>query len=102
MRRNALMLSCSRAMTIDSISEMACRSVLAFLYVFLVIAKASSAEPPKKLTRNQQTLVQVDDVPGLPRVLLVGDSISMFYTLPTRKLLEGKANIHRPPVNCRS
>jgi acyl-CoA thioesterase-1 len=24
----------------------------------------------------------------------------MWYTLPVRKLLEGKANVHRPPVNC--
>ncbi len=36
---------------------------------------------------------------GLPRVLLIGDSISMGYTLPVRKLLEGKANVHRIPTN---
>jgi len=35
----------------------------------------------------------------LPRVLLIGDSISMGYTLPVRKLLEGKANVHRIPAN---
>jgi lysophospholipase L1-like esterase len=96
------MLTCSRAMTIASVREMACRSILALLYVFLLSDEASSAEPPKKLTRNQQTLVQVEDVPGLPRMLLIGDSISMFYTLPVRTLLEGQANVHRPPVNCRS
>ncbi len=38
--------------------------------------------------------------PGLPRVLLIGDSISIGYTIPVRKQLEGKANIFRPPVNC--
>jgi acyl-CoA thioesterase-1 len=38
----------------------------------------------------------------LPRVLLIGDSISMGYTLPVRELLRGKANVHRPPLNCRS
>jgi acyl-CoA thioesterase-1 len=35
----------------------------------------------------------------LPRVLLIGDSISIGYTIPTRKLLKGKANVHRIPVN---
>ncbi len=45
-------------------------------------------------------LVQVDDVPGLPRVLLIGDSISIGYTLPVREMLDGKANVHRPPTNC--
>jgi hypothetical protein len=41
----------------------------------------------------------VDD-PALPRVLLIGDSISIGYTLPTRAALAGKANVHRPPTNC--
>ncbi len=39
-----------------------------------------------------------DDL-DLPRVLLIGDSISMGYTLPARKLLEKKANVHRVPEN---
>ena len=39
------------------------------------------------------------DDPKLPRVLLIGDSISIGYTMPTRKLLEGKANVHRIPTN---
>ena len=43
---------------------------------------------------------RVEDVPGLPRVLLIGDSISMGYTAPTRALLQGRANVHRPPTNC--
>ncbi len=42
---------------------------------------------------------EIEDRPGLPRVLLIGDSISIGYTLDTRKLLEGKANLHRIPVN---
>lgn len=45
-------------------------------------------------------LVKVADVQGLPRVLLIGDSISMGYTLPVRKRLKGNANVHRPPENC--
>lgn len=39
------------------------------------------------------------DDPKLPRVLLIGDSISIGYTAPTRKLLAGKANVHRIPEN---
>jgi hypothetical protein len=42
---------------------------------------------------------EIEDDPALPRVLLVGDSISIGYTLPTRALLQGKANVHRIPVN---
>jgi hypothetical protein len=40
----------------------------------------------------------VDD-PKLPRVLLVGDSISIGYTLEVRRRLIGKANVHRIPAN---
>lgn len=41
----------------------------------------------------------VDD-PALPRVLLIGDSISRGYTVPTRQALAGKVNVHRAPENC--
>lgn len=44
-------------------------------------------------------LAPVTDVAGLPRVLLIGDSISMGYTLPVRKALDGVANVHRPADN---
>ena len=42
----------------------------------------------------------VADVPGLPRVLLMGDSISVGYTVAVREALAGKANVHRAPTNC--
>ncbi len=42
----------------------------------------------------------VDDDPALPRVLLIGDSVSRGYTLAVRKALAGKANVHRAPANC--
>jgi lysophospholipase L1-like esterase len=38
---------------------------------------------------------QIADEPGLPRVLIIGDSISIGYTEPLRELLKGKANVHR-------
>ena len=42
----------------------------------------------------------VKDDPKLPRILLIGDSVSRGYTQPTRKALAGKANVHRAPANC--
>jgi len=41
----------------------------------------------------------VPDSPSLPRVLLIGDSISIGYTLPVRERLAGTANVHRIPEN---
>lgn len=49
---------------------------------------------------KDSALQAIDDVPGLPRVLLIGDSISIGYTVPTRDLLRGRANVHRPLTNC--
>lgn len=42
----------------------------------------------------------VKDDPALPRVLLIGDSVSRGYTQAVRKYLAGKANVHRAPANC--
>ena len=42
----------------------------------------------------------VKDDPKLPRVLIIGDSISRSYTAPVRIALQGKANVHRAPANC--
>ncbi len=42
----------------------------------------------------------VQDDPKLPRVLLIGDSVSGGYTLSARKALAGKANLHKAPENC--
>jgi|GEM_PF-1560921 acyl-CoA thioesterase-1 len=36
----------------------------------------------------------------LPRVLILGDSISLGYTEPVRKQLQGTAELHRPKENC--
>jgi hypothetical protein len=52
-----------------------------------------TAAPPDPAFR------QIDDTPGLPRVLLIGDSISIGYTEPVRAELAGKANVHRIPEN---
>lgn len=42
----------------------------------------------------------VEDDSALPRVLLIGDSVSRGYTMAVRKALAGKANVHRAPANC--
>ena len=44
-------------------------------------------------------MAPIEDVPGLPRVLLIGDSISIGYTLSAREALKGVANVHRIPTN---
>ncbi len=56
----------------------------------------------RQLVETTYPLQSIEDRPGLPRVLLIGDSISIGYTLHVRKLLEGRANVHRPPTNCKS
>ncbi len=54
----------------------------------------------KKQAKIDPALRPITETPGLPRVLLIGDSISMGYTLPVRRLLADKANVVHPPVNC--
>ena len=44
-------------------------------------AGSSSLKKEKSSEELHPTLVPVDDVPSLPRVLLIGDSVSMHYTL---------------------
>ena len=44
-------------------------------------------------------MAPIVEVNGLPNVLIIGDSISIGYTLPTRALLKEKVNLHRIPTN---
>jgi len=61
---------------------------------------AARKEPAKEPRRADQGDSQpAEGKPPLPRVLLVGDSISMGYAEPTGKLLAGKADVSRIPVN---
>ena len=63
-----------------------------------VIGDGIAAE--KKQRRPHPAFAAVKDDPALPRVLLIGDSISIGYTVPVRQALSGKANVHRAPTNC--
>lgn len=62
------------------------------------LAQAPKA-PAKRERKPHPSLAKVEDVAGLPRVLLIGDSISMGYTVDVREMLKGKANVHRIPTN---
>jgi acyl-CoA thioesterase-1 len=53
-------------------------------------------------SRENAAMQPVKEDPALPRVLLIGDSISIGYTLVVREKLKGKANVIRPLTNCSS
>ncbi len=77
------------------------RFALALLFIVsLATVVAQTATPkPAKPAKKDPSLEPITDQLGLPRVLLIGDSISMGYTVPVRDLLKGKANVHRIPEN---
>lgn len=68
--------------------------------IALCLLPAALAQSDATPTTEPDPLAPVADAPGLPRVLLIGDSISIDYTLPVRELLAGSANVHRPTENC--
>lgn len=72
------------------------------LVVLMLPAFAADPAPKKKAAAKapDPSFAPVAEIPGLPRVLLIGDSISMGYTLPVRARLAGRANVLRPAVNC--
>lgn len=80
------------------------RPLIAFVTLLLLSSGALAQDdaPKKKAAapKGPSPLATVEETPGLPRVLLIGDSISIGYTLPVRELLKGKANVQRPNTNC--
>lgn len=66
----------------------------------VLLAQVGTQQPAVKL--GDPAYVQIVDDPKLPRVLLIGDSVSLGYTLFLRRDLAGIANLHRPPANCGS
>ena len=71
----------------------------------LLLAACATQTPPApdyptyQATATNPAMQPVADDPRLPRVLLIGDSISIGYTVPVRDLLKGVANVHRIPEN---
>ena len=72
--------------------------LIPLLFTMLLVLPALGQAQNAKVKRPNP-MAPINDVPGLPRVLLIGDSISIGYTLPTRALLKGKVNLHRIPTN---
>lgn len=77
-----------------------------FLAAMMLSANASgqTTATPKAMPKQAKPVAphflppKVD--PALPNVLLIGDSISIGYTIGVRKALDGEANVWRPSVNC--
>ena len=67
-------------------------TVVSFLF-----ACFTHAQIPKPKRVNPMS--PIEEIKELPHVLIIGDSISIGYTLPTRALLQGKVNLHRIPTN---
>ena len=59
-------------------------------------ARASKPETGSRAETSKKLNWSFTPDPALPNVLILGDSISIGYTLQVRKLLEGKANVFRP------
>ena len=75
------------------------------LVILLGIQEQASGQqnkPAKAKTRpaGKAPLQAIKDKPDLPRVLLIGDSISIGYTIPVRNLMKDKAYVHRALTNC--
>lgn len=77
------------------------RHILVLPLLLLWTGLVDAAEPTRQPRQRRQNpaMAAITDIDGLPRVLLIGDSISIGYTLATRELLAGKANVHRIPTN---
>ncbi len=78
-------------------------ALTAALLLLTAAALTHTAQQPARAQQPRRVnpaFEQIKDDAKLPRVLLIGDSISIGYTLPVRELLAGKANVHRPAANC--
>src|SRR6187431_2512086 len=81
-----------------------CKFVFTIVTILSVATFASAQEPKAKAAAKKKAAnpayAPVQDIAGLPRVLIIGDSISIGYQVPLREALKGKANVHRPGTNC--
>jgi acyl-CoA thioesterase-1 len=78
---------------------------VALVFMSCVSASLFAQEAEKKPVQKpapkpSPAFEKIVEDPALPRVFLIGDSISIGYTIPVRKLLQGKANVLRPADNC--
>lgn len=75
------------------------RSCVTFCLLVSLATTGYSQEASKRKAKPNSAYRKVVDDPALPSVLLIGDSISIGYTVPVQDLLKGKANVHRVPTN---
>lgn len=96
------------------------KSIINFLHLILLslplmaeteVPQASSKSMPEAASINEDCITPKSEKKGmsadpdkiddsLPNVLILGDSISIAYTIPVRKRLAGKVNVFRPNANC--
>ena len=74
---------------IDLCNSMKFFPVLIMTFIFSLYT-LTEAQPKKKPVRVNP-MTPIVGVNGLPHALIIGDSISIGYTLPTRALLKGKS-----------
>lgn len=76
------------------------RLVATFAAWLVLTSVSTAADAPKRPARAPNpAFAKVTDDPNLPRVLLIGDSISIGYTVAVQEELKGVANVHRIPTN---
>jgi len=79
------------------------KTFFALIALFLTSAVAGRAADVPATSSAKPAIppefAPITDDPKLPRVLLIGDSVSIAYTLTVRKELAGIANVHRVPAN---
>lgn len=75
--------------------------LITILLAFALTPLHGAPKGGKKNDPFQHPFANPVDQAELPRVLILGDSISIGYTPRVRRLLDGVANVHRPKTNCR-
>ena len=81
---------------------MTIKAIAAVVLSFAIMGNALAQQNPASRAKQRKpdpAFAPITDDPKLPRVLLIGDSISIGYTLAVRELLKNKANVHRIPTN---
>lgn len=76
-----------------------CTAILMVLSAYAPAQRRAATRPAVVTGYPPNVFTPVVDRPGLARVLLIGDSISIGYTLPVRDGLKDIANVHRALEN---
>ena len=94
-RRNFIKIFCMNSL---SLAYFSCMPSKKFINKNNITRDEWETSVPKHY-QNNPAFKFVEDNPDLPRVLLIGDSISIGYTSHVRELLKNKVNVHRIPEN---